>query len=370
MPFHEVVSGIFSIAETGLKIGQAIAGGDDTTIQGLELPVQFESEFLNRVLDDLQALDADIVQTDTLEKELNERFDILDAIVKGTIPSAESLRLLTESSARIAQAFGDDVEEAIAQGFLAEEDKAELDTLKAGHLVDERLEGKQADERARLEQQLSRDGVSPAIRRQALDRLARDQREESFDRSSGLIQNRLGILGSREDLRQRGFDRAVGGFNVVQSQLGFARQGAAALGTSAVRRNDTGLQAIDARQRLRQEGRQTFKDVGGFRFSDKTKGDLAAGRITGGGGVLSDKIVGAGAPTPGGAIDTVNFDNLTDSSQRLVGKVGSLSDDRLLKSVNEGGGSPVHIGGSGSDQELRETREIIMREARRRGLIQ
>lgn len=280
------------IAATGTAlggIGQLVGafGGGGTTVSGFELPPEFELQLVETAETNLREITQDLDKAKNLELAFNERIDTLAGLVEGTIPSQEGLMQLRNSAFKIAQNFGGSTEELISSGFLEADDVEDLQRLEALEteegIRDPRLENQLADERARLEQDLSRQGASPAVRAQALAQFDRRAEESRFTRGEELRTGRFerirGRIGLRSGLREAGFGRAVAGQQVLTQQLGAAREGIAALGGLAERRLQAGGAVLEARRGLRGERIGISKTLGEFDISGRTRDLLRAGQI-------------------------------------------------------------------------------------------
>lgn len=341
-----VTAGIGAVGE----IAKAFSG-DDQTVQGLELPPEFELQLIDAVDQDLASLNTEFQRITDLEQAFNDRIGALEGIVSNTLPTEEGLRALRDSSVRIATNLGQSAEELISNGFLDEDDIADLDelaNLEGRQERDPALERQLADERARLEQDLRRSGASPAVRAQALSQFDRTAEESRFRRAEELREGRGGRIsqriGLRSDLRERGFNRAVRTSDLLNRDLTAARQGAEQLAGLAGARFDAGTQAQGIRSGLRGERRTVFENLGQFNISDRTLESLA----------------NRGPKATGSSSETIGVNPATRT------RLGRISNEDLLNRIRN-----IEFAkrrGGASEREQASERDAIIAEATRRGL--
>jgi hypothetical protein len=320
-PVTAIAGGLFGM------MGGLAQGGGSSSQSGYTLPPEYEISLLQHFQDNLASLQKDFTSLTALKENYNTKLTVLNGMIDGTIPSVDAMKALTSSNMSIAQMLGGDAQALVKSGFLTADDAASINQLKeleAATYEDPALKQQLSDQRSRLDQDLRRQGSSPAERAQALAQFDRDAQSQSFKRSqelktsqAGLISNRIGI---GANLRQQGFGQVVGSLQAGQGQIA---SGQAGINMSSGL-NQAGLQGNLAlgqqQQSLEQQNISQYQELGKFLLSDRTKALLGQGGI-GPGSVATQMGVNAGnvafSPTQAGAAQ--NFTQLDDSALMAYG---------------------------------------------------
>ena len=287
----------------------------------------------------------------------------LKELLINTIPGDEALARLRDNSLSIAQNLGQSANELVEGGFLDEDDVADLQSLaelEDEGFTDPRLENQLSDERARLEQDLRRQGASPATRAQALSEFDRRSEESRFTRAeelrSGRFQRTSGRIQLRSGLRQSNLQRALSGFGATQSAIDQARAGITQAGGLAQARFQGTGAASQLRSGLRQERLGAFQSLGQFDFSGRVQEFLRRGEI------------GPGSLPGTQGLSRGPSSQLVDKNQ-----FSRLSNEDLLnraRSLQQGPGSPQQSpsGLPQGNRRQRQDLQSLFAEIGRRGI--
>lgn len=276
----------------------ALLGGDSGPQKPYSLPPEYEAQMFQYFADALAHNQFLVDQNRQLYSAYDQRMAAVEGYYKGTMPRADAVRALTDTSQRIAQAFGGSVEDAIANGFLdsdneeilrgASEEYRMARDVESQDYRDPRLENQLNDQKRQLEQDLARSGVGPAQRAIALQQFDRSAEEQRFTRAeelrTGITQRagaRMSLLSGRMDMgeaaKQGAYARALGGYEAVMGQLGFAREGAMGLGSLAGTRYDAARSAMETERQLVSDPMTYFQNLGQFQFSRRGKQMVESG---------------------------------------------------------------------------------------------
>lgn len=293
MAVAEIAQGVGAVAQ-GIGAIASLFGGSEQ-VQGLTLPSEYELVFLEQFDQNLEQLNQDLVIVDNANQAFQDRVSALEGVLNASIPPAEALTRLRDSSLRIAESLGLGAEELVSNGLLDDSDIEDLNTLKDlenQDFRDPRLESQIRDERARLEQELRRSGAGPATRAQALadfDQRAEERRFstnlELRSNQSALVSNRVGL---KQRLRESNLARTLNSLGALNAQTDLARQGINQAGQLASARFQVASQTVQQRQLLRTASEQAFTNLGQFDFSKRTRRLLEAGEV--GPGALNDSV--------------------------------------------------------------------------------
>ena len=346
-------SAIFG-ATSGIIQGIAGSGGETQTV-GLELPPEFEIELIEASEQNLASITADFEKLQKAEDAFSRRIEAIEGIINATIPPEQALNQLRDSSLSIAESLGQSAEDLIANGFLEADDiddLKQLEQLESADFSDPRLENQLADERARLEQDLRRQGASPAVRAQALSEFDRRAEESRFGRTEELREGRFGRIssriGTRAGLRQSGLQQAISSFGVTSEAINQARSGAESLGQLAAGELSVAQTGAAVRGQLRDQRLGTFQSLGEFDFSKRIKQLLGTGEI--GPGQVPQANLASGT---GRAVAGVNDNNIQLlSNQDLLARINSIQTTQ----------QPGRSASTGNVQDL----QFLLNELRRR----
>jgi len=289
MPTAAIAGGL-AAASVGTGIAGAVLADGGGGEGRLKLPPELEVGFLDRSLEGLNQIDRDIARTGELEKNFNNRLDLLEGMINGSIPSEQAIQDLQKNTLDLAKAFGGNTQELIDSGFLTPEIAQELSDLRdleSKDLQDPNLENQINEERRKLEQDLARANVGPAQRSQELRKFERAADEQRFSRAeelrTGKTSRGLQRIGAAQGARDAGFRESLASAGFSSSALdqlfGQRAQGVGALGSIAESRLNAGRQGLQDRSSLRGEGRETFEQFGRTEFSGRTKDALESGLI-------------------------------------------------------------------------------------------
>lgn len=277
MPPAVAAAGVAAAGTIGAAgVQAATAGGGGQT--GYSLPPEFEIGLINQTQTQLDQVNKDYQTNQQLLTAYNERLDTLDKYLKGGLPAQATIEKLTQTSGKIAQAFGNDAEALAKSGFVDPYVRQQLDALSNANSEknNPELENTFADQRAQLAQGLLRSGASGAAIQGQMALLARQQQEQRFNENLGLAQFRLGAYSQSQ---QEGFNRAIGGYNALQTEFNKYGQIVGALGQTAGNRLNAGQQTLQTGSALRGENRDIYKNLGSYVLSDSTRAELQSGLI-------------------------------------------------------------------------------------------
>jgi hypothetical protein len=350
--FPAIIAGATAIA--GMA-AQAYASDGTETVQGYELPVQFEIPFINEVERGFEEIVKDREQLDKITTALTERLDLVSKTIQGTMPDAATIKKIRENTNSLVLAFGKDAQSLVDNGFLTEEDQKDLEEYKniqgAGYR-DPTLEREHNESRAALEQELARSGVTGTRRLNALRELEQAQTEETFGRREQLRDSRgtalMNLVGTRADLRSQGFGRSLTSLGILQGELTSAQQGADALAGVATAKYSAETNRLRGNAGFRAEAQNMYETVGKFNFSDQTKDLLSQGLV--GPGSVNSQI--DGRTSSGDKVFSASNRGFTQTD--LGGSIGSpLSSDGRFEQ-NAVAGRAVDRFSRASDDDLKK----------------
>lgn len=188
MGFAEAMIGVGAatgIASAAFGGGGGGGGGGRLKFSTLEQELQF----INSMQQDAQRLEQEFYKASAARDAYASKIEILDKAAAGQMMDEEVTKALTAQNAQIAMAMGGQAEELVKNGFLSQ---SEVDMLRQDVSIDPRVENQLKDERARLEQELSRAGVGPAERAQALAQFDQQAGERRFSSNIQMAQFQSG----------------------------------------------------------------------------------------------------------------------------------------------------------------------------------
>lgn len=255
-----------------------------------EYEMQMLAEFQNSITQYQQYQD----QNRQLFDAYNQRVEALSGMISGALPSQEGLKYLTESTQKIAMAFGGDAEAMAKAGFMDSYTKEYMDQAKAEYAnigttnnTNPVLEAQLADQRRQLEQDLARSGVGPAQRSIALRQFEQSALSQRFEANNQTSAARLGALSTMQGnvLQARGqnYNQALGGygaqFNFLQNQQGMFQSGTAALGNLYGQQYQFGQQYLNTADQLSQRNTQMYQTLGQYDLSKATRYAIESGLV-------------------------------------------------------------------------------------------
>lgn len=260
--------------------------GSGSQVSGLEIPGAYEIDLLSTIDENITQIEADRARVAELAAAYETRTETYRGILEGTIPNTVALNALRDTSASIALNMGQSTQELVANGFLDQEDVddlAALEKLDREDFADPALEAKLAEQKARLEQELTRDGVGPSGIAQALTQFEQDAEISRFQRANELrrergasINQRIGI---RSGLREQGFNRATQGFSLLSSELNRIGSTASALQNMNQNQLSAGANLVSMNQALRGERFSQYQALGEFDLSKNARRLIERGII-------------------------------------------------------------------------------------------
>jgi len=350
-----------SVIGAGAGIAGALSGGGGQEQSGFTLPPEYERDLLSAFQTNLQQLEQDYTKSNQVTDNFLARLNTLDAMVRNAMPSGQAVKQLTEVNYNLARSLGLSSQEMVDQGYITEGDKTQLQTLeqerattqarlaeleKTGY-TDPNLENQVRDQRRQLEQDLARQGVGPAQRSLALQQFdqqaagarftrAEELRSGQYQRTMGAsqlgYQQGLGGLQAGAALRQQGFGMAQQGYAATQQGMNQYLGSVQGLGQITQAGYGAQQEQLKTQQGLRGERLGGFQEVGKFLISDRTKQDLASGKLSynpqyfKGSDAYKSKATGlAETPRP--------------ETQRQAGFMPTLSDEKLKNYPYKMGGA-------------------------------
>lgn len=286
-PSPDPVSTAFNIGKTALDFGASMSkmfGGGDSQKGGYTLPPEFEIQYIQQFEEDMARREQDYQMVTQAYNLYDQKISALNNIIsKGY--NEQDFYQLQDSNMRLAQTMGGSAEELAKNGFLTKEDQNDLQSMKNIAQGDFKgqtsgvLEGQLADQKRQLEQDLTRQRLSPTQRLIALNQFEQNATQQRF----GFAQQQFGMQGQlinqRAGLRQQGYGQSM---NTLQGNMGLASQYMGAynqLGQNYGNQYSAFGQALAFQGGLRQEGQEAYKTMGQFKFSNNTKDALKSGLI-------------------------------------------------------------------------------------------
>jgi len=254
---------------------------------------------------------------------------------------------LRDSNIRLAQSLGQDAQSLIDNGFLDADDVDDLQflaDLESQDFTDPRLENQLNDERARLEQDLRRQGASAAVRAQALANFDRTAEESRFTRAeelrTGAFQRTAGRIDIRSGLRQSNLQRSLAGFNAGLTSIDSARAGIDQLGQINAAAFQGAITGQAVRGQLRDARFNQFAQLGQFDFGKRVRGLIESG------------VIG-----PGRRVQTL--DEVGDRIRRGEVRPGALSNEELLQRARSFNNTAATNVGQIREEDLTEARNVF-----------
>lgn len=279
-----VVGGIATVAAAGIT---AAAQGGGSSASGFTLPPALELQMLDHFQENLRSLDEDYAKYRGMSEAYDSKIAAIDGLLNNTIPSADALRQITEANMNLAKHLNLSADELAQNNFLTPEEAAglkKLEEMDSANFEDVPYKNKLADQKARLMQDLRRQGASQATIDQAMRQADRDIEEKMFTRSQELKTSQAalitGRLGLGRSLRTAGQTEALnalqaGGLTLQQAQNALVTRGNLA-GAAA----QTGAGLLEAQQRTAQQ-----RDIGGFQEIGKFLLSKTSRRLLQSGGI-------------------------------------------------------------------------------------
>ena len=315
-----VVAGVSAAGSIAQGVGSIIGGGGSSTSSGYTLPPELAMQMLNQFQTSLKNTYQQQQQNQQMMDLYNDRADVINSAISGSLPTAEAMKSLQQSSTQIAMMFGGNTMEAIKQGFL-DKGSAEaaglikeqagqmqnfnqgiLDNLKqmqSSNFVDPALKHQQEDQRRQLQQDLQRQGVSPAGQQAALSQFDRQSSDQLFSRSQDLMnqttqraQMMIGASGSAFNQYASGissaaglqlqgqnqaYNQAMGQYGQFTGALAAGQQGYAGLSALQGNQFNLGQANLQTSRQLNADTQNAFNQIGQYQFNGDVSAALKAG---------------------------------------------------------------------------------------------
>jgi hypothetical protein len=323
---------IIGAAATGVQaLSSAFGKGGSKETSGYTLPPEIEYQFIEYANQWLDQANQDYQRLTEVENAYQQKLDIYAKGVEGTLLSDTDIQALNESTMNIAKNMGMSAEELVSQGFLGQDDVDAINELRAledANFSDPRLDNQLSDERAKLEQDLARSGVSPAQRAQALAEFDRRADESRFTRAEEMRTGKFNRLtqtfGMRKDAQAMNFGLASGTVNMNQGLINQQREGYNQLGNFATQGFNASHQTLQSQAALREQQKGIFQTLGEFKFSGAAQSDLRSGNTS-------------WDATRGGSVNPQA--RKSSGNQYMDNKMNSMSDDELYAAYSRAANS-------------------------------
>lgn len=270
----------------GAVIGgvSGLFGGGGSKSSGYTLPPEYELQYIQQFQDDMARRQADYQGLQTAYDAFDQKIGALnDIISRGYTPQA--FQQIQQSNFQLTQALGKSGLNLAENDFLTKDDQNDLQqmmNIAQGDFKGQTspvLEGQLADQKRQLEQDLTRQGLSPTQRLIALNQFEQNATQQRFNFAQQQFGLQGQVIGQRAGLRQQGFNQATNslgsGMNMASQYMGAYGQ----LGQNYGAQYSGIQQMFQGQSGLRQEGQAAFQTMGQFKFSNNTKDLLAAGRV-------------------------------------------------------------------------------------------
>ncbi|SRR5580765_4900620 len=318
-PVAAVVGGAASAAGA---IAGAVGGGGSSSSSGYTLPPELAMQMLSQFQKSLQGTQQQMQQNQQMIDIYNQRSNIINQTLQGSLPNDVAMKSLQQSTTQLAQMFGGNTMQAIQQGFIDKNsaeaaglikeqagqmqnyDQGFLDNLKtmeSQDYVDPALKHQQEDQRRQLQQDLQRQGVSPAGQMAALNQFDRNASDQLFTRSQDLknqtfqqAQMAIGAAGSAFGQyasgvsgaaqlnlqgQQQQFNQAQQGYQNITGALSNAQQGYAGLSTLQGNQFNMGQTSLQASRQLNADTQNAFNQIGQYKFNNDVNRSLEMGLL-------------------------------------------------------------------------------------------
>jgi hypothetical protein len=337
-------SGAASGASAGASIGSAILPGWGTAIGAgvgavggffagafggggeesgaLKLSPEQEMQMLDYYQGAIDTNRGYLDQNFRMQDIYNQRMNMVVEYTQGTLPDETMMRGLTNTAMQIASSFGMNAMAAYELGFLDEysgkisglleqreegmananqEDLDYIKTVQAADYTDPRVEGALTEQRRQLEQQLARDGVSPAQRQIALRQFENEATNLRFSTRQQAIndavqtastkiaaraqslQGSSGALGAASNVylagRQNLFNEAMQGYSSALNGLTYGQSTIAAMAGLAGTQAAMNQQFVGIGMQISQREAQMYAEQGKYDLTKTGRQALEAGVV-------------------------------------------------------------------------------------------
>lgn len=267
------------------------SGGGSGSSSGYTIPPEYELQLLDYFKNAQTEISTQKTQVATMIQSFQDKMSTIDEMIKGTIPSTDGLKRLTDINMNLATSLGMSGEELAKNGFLTGE---EHDALKQQQelsmanpedygKLDPQFQTDLANNRARLDQDLRRAGASASVRAQKLAEFDMNAKNATFSRGQELQTGKSALLtnylASSSATRQAGFGRATASLAAGQSEIASAETGINMLEQSVDAQLTASASGITAEQALTQAGFQDYNTLGSYKLSGVTKNLIKSGAV-------------------------------------------------------------------------------------------
>jgi hypothetical protein len=368
-------SGIAGGAATGAVAGPpgamigAVAGGIFATLGTIfgsdpqgpsmhdkELPPAYELQMLKEFENSLKLIQESYGKFDQISREYVDRIDLIDAGLANQIPSDQLQKQLAESSARIALGLGQNAEELVKNGFLTADDIADLQKVREldGASLDDLVSAAPEIDKGRkqLEQELARNGVSPAARAMAL--------QDFTMNATDVVRNRrFQDMEVKSNLRNQGFSQTMGTQQALASELGRIQNVYGMRSQLSSEKFATQAGAQMSKLSLSDAAMQRYERLGKFKLSDRTREALDSGQV--GPGSFNQQ---AGITARPGVYNANGL-----ATANTVSNIGSMSDRAIMDGMQLTRRVQSQSTYTGTNHGATNNYASYVREATKRGLM-
>ena len=286
MPAAAAPAIIGAVGTVGAAGIQAATAGGGSSVSGFQLPPEYELQLLDQFDQNISDAQRSYQEYGMAADAYTKRLDVYQKQLSNLMPSAQAQRELAQTNMQLVQSLGKDANELVKNGFMTQADIDQMQQLQGigrGEYQNQVTENQIADQKRQLEQDLSRAGVSPTQRQIALSQFeqgAQRQREQAGNTQFARVQS---ILSGQSQLRQQGFNQALGTLGAQNQALGMIWQGTQArMGIDQAKYGVAGDQQKIQREQ-RQDSIGQYQELGKFVLSDRTQNALAGGQLQPGG---------------------------------------------------------------------------------------
>lgn len=316
-------------AGVGAVAGLFGGGGGSSQSSGYTIPPEMELQLVNYFQTAMTQLSADHKNITALGDAFAAKLDTLSKAMTGSIPSDQAVQTLAAHNMQIATNLGMSADDLISHGFMTAGDAEQIQKLKDLQTedyssIDPAFTQKLADGRAQLDQELRRQGASPATRAQALAQFDRDAAAQKFSHGQELKTTQAGLIAGTlqagQASRAMGFQEVVNSLAAGQGEINMARQGYSSLTSMAQTELAGGLTVTKAGQDTTKAGMDLYSNLGQFKLSNDTKNLMESG------------LIGPGSVFSQTGVSRINADNYKNyiTKQENAGHAGNGSSPASL----------------------------------------
>ena len=292
-------------AGVGGIAGLFSGGGGGSQESGYSIPPEYEIQMLDQMHQQQQQVQQQMQQIQQLTDHYQSQITMYDQAIAGTMAPADVTQQISQGNANLIQQLGPAAQELMDNGFLSQDVSDTLKQMQGAvggeQLGDPRLENQLKDQKRQLEQDLARQGVSPAQRAIALNQFDKAASEQRFTRSeelkTGITQRGQAYTNTSIGAQAQGLQNTFGMLGQQQNFLGFQQQGIGMQNQLAGQGYQAGTGALAMQQGLRGEQRDIYNNLGQYKLNRQTQYLIEAGAIGPGTGYQQTGIPLYGAKT-------------------------------------------------------------------------